>query len=89
MIVDEVSEVDPKPLIAEEWELDPIPLTVVEWELDSIPLTVVELELFAVVGIAPAAVVVGTDVSTAGIETGWPTPEHKDSTRLDTAIGPS
>jgi hypothetical protein len=51
------------------------------------PLTVVELELL-VVGIA-MAVVLGTDVSTAGIETGWPTPEHKDSTTLDTAIGPN
>jgi hypothetical protein len=58
-------------------------------ELDPKLLTVVELELLAVVGIAPMAVVVGTDVSTAGIETGWPTPEHKDSTTLDTAIGPS
>lgn len=58
-------------------------------ELDPKPLTVVELELLAVVGIAPMAVVVGIDVSTAGIETGWPTPEHKDSTTLDTAIGPS
>lgn len=52
-------------------------------------LTVVELELVAVVGITPAEVVVGADVSIAGIEIGWPTPEHKDSTRLDTAIGPS
>lgn len=53
------------------------------------PLTVVELELVAVVGITLAEVVVGADVSIAGIETGWPTPEHKVSTRLDTAIGPS
>ena len=53
------------------------------------PLTVVELEFVAVVGITPAEVVVGADVSIAGIETGWPTPEHKESTRLDTAIGPS
>lgn len=52
-------------------------------------LTVVELELVAVVGITAAEVVVGADVSIAGIETGCPTPEHKDSTRLDTAIGPS
>jgi len=58
-------------------------------EFDPKPPTVVELELFAVVGISPTAVVVGIDGSTAGIETGWPTPEHKDSTTLDTAIGPS
>jgi hypothetical protein len=58
-------------------------------ELDQKPLTVVELGLLAVVGIAPMAVVVGIDVSTAGIEIGWPTPEHKDSTTLDTAIGSS
>ena len=68
-------------------ELGPKPLTVVEVLKPGPPLTVVELELL-VVGIA-MAVVVGTDVSTAGIETGWPTPEHKDSTTLDTAIGHS
>lgn len=33
-------------------------------------LTVVELELVAVVGITPVGVVVGADVSIAGIETG-------------------
>jgi hypothetical protein len=58
-------------------------------EPDRKPPTVLELELLAVVDIPPMALVVGTDVSTAGTETGWPTPEHKDSTTLDTAIGPS
>jgi hypothetical protein len=72
-------------IVDEVLELDTKPPTVVELE----PLTVVELELLAVVGIPLAAVVVGADVSTAGTETGWPTPEHKDSTTLDTAIGPS
>lgn len=47
------------------------------------------MELVAVVGIAATAVVVGADVSTPEIETGCPTPEHKDTTRLDTATGPS
>lgn len=79
--MDEVLKLDPEP--------DPELPTAVELELDPKPPPVVELELLAVVGIAPTAVVVGTDVSTAGIETGWPAPEHKDSTRLDTTIGPS
>jgi hypothetical protein len=52
------------------------------------PLTVVELELLdVVVGTLPAAVDVGADESTGGTETGWPAPEHKDTTTLETAKG--
>lgn len=54
-------------------------------ELPPKPLTVVELELLAVVGKLAAAVDVGADASTGGTETGWPTPEHKDTTTLETA----
>jgi hypothetical protein len=51
------------------------------------PLTVVELELLDLVGTLPAAVDVGADEYTGGTETGWPTPEHKDTTTLETAKG--
>jgi hypothetical protein len=55
------------------------------WELLPKPLTVVELELLDVVGTLPAAVDVGADESTGGTEIGWPAPEHKDTTTLETA----
>lgn len=50
------------------------------------PLTEVELELLDEVGTRPAEDDVGAADSTGGIETGWPAPEHKETTTLETAI---
>lgn len=38
------------------------------------------------IGIRPVAVDVGPVDSTGGTETGWPAPEHKDTTMLETAV---
>jgi hypothetical protein len=57
------------------------------WGLPPKPLTEVELELLDEVGTRPAEDDVGADDSTGGTETGWPAPEHKETTTLETAIG--
>ena len=95
LVEDEIGEPDPPPTVDEVGVLGEVPLiveviVVVDLELDQldqVPLfVVVELELLEEVGTAPVPVVMGADVSTPVIEIGWPTPEHKLSTMLETAI---